>query len=916
MHLRPPWRWYCALVVVGTLINGFPVQVFGGGDLVLGNVVLLPIALLWGWRLAVPAAALVFAPTWLYWQFSYGHVSVVLEAWALGYMCHQRQKGVLPVLSAYWLLIGLPLVGLQSYLFGALVPLNVWMVVVKYGFNTCLTALLGYILFLMLSHSLNQQPILIGFRGLMRFCITAAIVLIFSAFLVSEIRSREAALLNQIQAGLAQDALYTSQRVGDYLSAHRAALVHAAAQASSGGMLADTVANLGATYPSFLTFLATDADGQLVATYPDTLLAGVQHTDGMGVSQRDYFKWPAAGQQSYISEAFRGRGFGSDPIVAISAAVIRDGHFAGIIEGSLNLKSFSDYQAGHQELDSNLLIVDGDRKVVFASPALSVDALEPLEDVSSFVRRHDDNLQWFKVDDQFYLHARHKVGSTAWVVYSLLNRDLYLASMNHFVGDAILFLLLFGLSAFGLAHYLSGLVVGPLEHLVTGMATVGSGVVEAPSLLNRVFSITEIGQLQQQFDLMTSRVFGLVSDLKRRSADVESANDSLLKLNAELEQRVQRRTSDLAAALQRAELASAGKSMFLANMSHEIRTPLTGILGSAKSLMRESISSQAQEKLRWLVMSAESLLEIINDILDLSKLDSGKMALNKGLFNPRLLAAQSETLFHVSAADKHLQFSVECKVDEGVWLCGDTLRLSQVINNLISNAIKFTATGSVRCVLNYDGQYLRVSVTDTGIGIDAEKAEKIFQPFEQATDQTSVTYGGTGLGLAISHSLIEMMGGKLQVTSSAGRGSEFSFAVALASGAAPVVVDEVEVASNAVLHCRVLLVEDNAINLAIVQDLLTYNGAQVSVATNGVQALEVLETGEFDVVLMDCRMPVMDGFEATRQLRVRGFSLPVIALTANAYEEDRKACRLAGMDDFVSKPVDEEKLLQAILRHC
>ena len=916
MQNSPSTRWFFLLVFIGTVINSFPVQVFGGAGLVLGNFVLVPIALLWGWRFAVPAAAIVFAPTWFYWQFSYGYASVVIEAWALGYWCHQRKKRLLPVLAGYWLSFGLPLVGLQGYLFSALVPLNVLVLVVKYGVNTVLTALLGYILFLNLSRLQSQKPLQIGFRRLMRFCITAAIVMIFSIFLVLEIRSRETTLLEQIQAGLAQDALQTSVRVGDYLSAHRAAITQAAAHASSGGTITDVVANLGAIYPSFLTFLGTDARGQLVATYPDSLLAGARNTDAMDVSHRDYFKLPSTNKQNYISEAFQGRGFGSDPIIAISAPVINEGQFIGVIEGSLNLKSFSNYQAGHHLFESFILIVDGDQKAVFASPALSVPALAPLKQFSSLVHYRDDGIEWFKINQEFYLYASHTVAGGQWLVYSLLPRNYYLAAMSRFVGGAFLFLLLFGIAAFGLAHYLSGLVVSPLEHLLKSMASVGSEVGEHQPLLNRLFTISEITQLQQQFDHMSHRVYSLVKDLQRRSIDVESANNSLTKLNAELEQRVLRRTSELASALNQAEMASAGKSIFLANMSHEIRTPLTGILGSAKSLMREPLSVQAGEKLSWLVMSAESLLEIINDILDLSKLEAGKMSLNIGAFDAKVLAAQSEKLFYVSATDKKLDFTVNCSGCDNIWLCGDALRLSQVINNLISNAIKFTAIGSVRCTLNYTGVTLDVSITDTGIGIDTAKVQGIFQPFEQASSQTSITYGGTGLGLAISYSLVGMMGGELKVKSTLGQGSEFYFSVALPRQEHPTPSAELNVAPSAALHCHVLVVEDNAINRAIVEDMLTYNGAQVTMANNGGEALQALDSGVFDLVLMDCRMPVMDGFEATRQLRARGFSLPVIALTANAYEEDRNACRAAGMDDFVSNPVDEEELLKAILRHC
>ncbi len=368
-----------------------------------------------------------------------------------------------------------------------------------------------------------------------------------------------------------------------------------------------------------------------------------------------------------------------------------------------------------------------------------------------------------------------------------------------------------------------------------------------------------------------------------------------------------------------AEAASRAKSQFLANMSHEIRTPMNGVLGMAELLLDTPLSERQRRYLETLYRSGENLLDIINDVLDFSKIEAGRLELAPVDFPLR--AALREVIESFSERASRKGLSLECPVGEDIpdALHGDAVRLRQVLNNLIGNAIKFTEAGRISvAVERAQGDALRFSVGDTGIGIDAEDRALIFDAFAQADVSHSRRYGGTGLGLSISRQLIELMGGRLGLESAPGQGSTFWFEVPFA----PAMRAIVEAAPTATvralprLHGHVLLAEDNAVNEVVAGAMLESFGLRVSVAQNGRQALEAVAAQAFDVVLMDCQMPEMDGFEAARRIRRReaekgvpaAARQTIVAVTANAIEGDRERCLAAGMDDYLSKPFSKADL--------
>jgi signal transduction histidine kinase/CheY-like chemotaxis protein len=405
---------------------------------------------------------------------------------------------------------------------------------------------------------------------------------------------------------------------------------------------------------------------------------------------------------------------------------------------------------------------------------------------------------------------------------------------------------------------------------------------------------------------------------------------------AVLRTRVGRQTETLRQAKEAAEAASRAKGEFLANMSHEIRTPMNGILGMTGLALEATSVEEQREYLALVKASGESLLQLINDILDLSKIEAGKLDLESIAFDPRQLVADTMKLIEWRAAQKALALDWHVARDVPAALNGDPMRLRQVLLNLLSNALKFTDAGKIAVRMTIDppspsasaeatagqageGAIVRITVSDTGVGIPPEKHQSIFENFTQADGSTTRKYGGTGLGLAISARLVAMMGGRIWVESAPGRGSTFQLTVRLTP--APPVPRQLPVApaTPAMASLRVLLAEDNEVNQLLARRLLEQAGHTVTAVGNGLEALAALETRAFDVILMDVQMPELDGFATTAAIRAAerntGKHQPIIAMTAHALKGDRERCLEAGMDGYISKPITAPQL-HAVMREA
>ncbi|MEM8883146.1 MAG: ATP-binding protein [Planctomycetota bacterium] len=371
-------------------------------------------------------------------------------------------------------------------------------------------------------------------------------------------------------------------------------------------------------------------------------------------------------------------------------------------------------------------------------------------------------------------------------------------------------------------------------------------------------------------------------------------------------------------ALDRAESANEAKSLFLANMSHEIRTPLTGLLGMSELLMLDDLSESQKGYAATIHESGRALLDILNDILDFSKIEAGKLVITPSPCRLRSVVADVINVLRPHVEGK--QVSLETAIDESVptVLHADPLRLRQVIFNLVGNAVKFTDEGSIVVRSSWDeARGLHVAVEDSGIGIDPKHIEELFELFTQADSSDTRRFSGTGLGLSICKRLVHLMGGEIGARGDPGAGSTFWFTVPAPATEAAAASDEDSRPVLRPMHARVLLVEDDRIARYVVEEMLTHIGCDVETAADGRSAVSAATTGRFDAVLLDCQMPIMDGYEVTariRQLEGGGRHTPIIAMTASVMTGQRERCLAAGMDDFLGKPIDLPRLHAALNR--
>ncbi|MFT5593381.1 MAG: signal transduction histidine kinase/AmiR/NasT family two-component response regulator [Oceanicoccus sp.] len=421
-----------------------------------------------------------------------------------------------------------------------------------------------------------------------------------------------------------------------------------------------------------------------------------------------------------------------------------------------------------------------------------------------------------------------------------------------------------------------------------------------------------ISKTPNELDELYSSFNALVKELATSKNEIVSVKNNL-------ENEVIERTSDLQKALDI-------KTRFLATISHEIRTPMNGIIGMLGLLKK---NNQDEKNIRYINLakeSADTLLSLVNDVLDFSKIESGKMKLESRPFDIDYLIHAIYENYKYQAKSKEIDLVLDISKLESVWINGDSIRLKQIVGNLLSNAIKFTQEGNVTLNIALDQieeslAQLIISVKDTGIGIKQENIPMLFNDFTQEDSSTTRRFGGTGLGLAIVRQLVELMNGSISVTSEIGKGSEFKITIPVEIAQTKSKIVQGHNENESIHKGRALLVEDNAINQEVAKELLSDFGLSVTICENGQEAIEALLADEFDVVFMDCQMPVMDGYAATKAIRngeadsenLVNRDIPIIAMTANAIDGDKEKCLACGMNEYLSKPIASAELSRILL---
>lgn len=425
----------------------------------------------------------------------------------------------------------------------------------------------------------------------------------------------------------------------------------------------------------------------------------------------------------------------------------------------------------------------------------------------------------------------------------------------------------------------------------------------------------KVNEKRANKDVVSMMLCTLLSEIDEEGGEWFTEESNLNKIN-----RLQSLISTLKSKKNEAESIAEMKSSFLANMSHEIRTPMNGIMGLTKLLLNTNLSGKQNEYLRAIESSSDTLLVIINDILDISKIEAGKLSLEKKEFLFINLLSSVVGVFEGKALEKGIELVANYhQNDLPEVLVGDSVRLNQILYNLINNAVKFTQEGSVTLTVNTEeisdkDVLLKFTITDTGIGISQEQQFKIFNEFSQANSSTTREFGGTGLGLSIVKKLVELQGGLVTIISEEEKGSSFIFEILyphkkLSESNISVSNDNLNFNLGG---ANILLVEDNPVNQLVVTDLLSEVGAEVELAVNGQEAINLFNTEKHAVILMDMQMPIMDGYEAIRRLRRAGFDVPIIALTAHVSEVEMEKCKAAGANEYLSKPYKPKELYQKI----
>lgn len=772
--------WLIAgLSLLAVAVNFLRIPLFDDNQILLGNAFAIALTIIYGIRVGLPVALLASLVSFYQWEHFYGITPFVLEVLAIALAMH-RQRSILLIGVIYWLTIGWLVVALLYGSLGDYSEVVLRGIILKYILNGFFTVLLGFAIFHGL-RAINAEPRVRYRTELAEMLVnTGLFTVLFVASLVIYFWLR--AVNVELYLQTEKQTQFVTQLIADRTNTHfeqnHLALAAAAQQLSEQPTLLELQRSISAIhdkYPEFITLLVTDERGDILVTSPIDALASA--TDVINVADRDYFYQVQQTLLPFSSNAFRGRGFGNDPIVALSVPYFNNGNFAGVVEGSLNLTMLAQLGNGIGADQHYYLITDSNNRVVFASPQFGFDFLDELNG-SALLNSEQSSLMMNSADGVHgFIIERQLMSQKAWLITVAGSMDSYEESLGEYLFGSIL--LLAGLATLSIIAIfrLTNSLTRPIAELVEKLHNHHDlGSLSGLTHTGTTRYVHELSELQQSFSNFTNRLRDTLTDLRRSNTINSELNQRLQQANDLLEERVQERTEQLEIALHSASAASNVKSQFLANMSHEVRTPLHGVLGLTEILLADPSAERFHDKLTLIEQSGRHLLSIVDDILDFAKTESGKLPLQPtptavlAFIEPLLTSYQNRTVA------KGLTIALR-STELPEFVLVDQTRLRQIIDNLLSNAVKFTAQGLIEVKLDYRAPMLSISVTDSGIGISSERIDAIFEPFEQADLSTTKAFGGTGLGLTISRQLARLMGGDLLCSSRPGEGSTFTLTV-------------------------------------------------------------------------------------------------------------------------------------------